>query len=155
MDDVKVTSAPVASVEDPGGEADAVLQLKDGTRCTLGRKDPRFAIWLRLLQGAQKSGLPVYLECAPDGGAAKTIMPFAARRIEKVDEAAGDKATVGVFMAPSAHHVRTGRSDYAAVRALLEESLQSKQPILLAIEPRTMEILAVQKPAEGVKVTPI
>jgi len=154
MDDVKVTADSVASVEDPGGEADGVLQLKDGTRCTLGRKDPRFAIWLRILKGAQTSGVPVYLECAP-GGAAKTIMPFAARRIDKVEAAAGEKATVMIFMAPSPHHLRTGHADYAAMRALLEESAKSKQPVLLAIEPKTLEVLAARKPAEGAKVTPI
>lgn len=154
MDD-KVTSAAVASVEDPGGEADGVLQLKDGTRCTLGRKDPRFAIWLRLLGGAQKQGLPVYVECAAGGGAAKTILPFAARVIEKVDAPAGDKAAVTIFMSPSIHHLRTGRADYAATRAVLEEAVKSQEPVLLAVDPRTQEILAARKPEAGAKVTPI
>jgi len=152
MDD-KVTSAAVASVEDPGGEKDGVLQLKDGTRCTLGRKDPRFAIWLRLLGGAQKQGLPVYVECA--AGAARTILPFAARVIEKVDAPAGDKAAVTLFMSPSIHHLRTGRADYAAVRALLEEAVKSQEPVLLAVDPKTQEILAARKPEAGAKVTPI
>lgn len=154
MDD-KVTSAAVARVEDPGGTADGVLQLQDGTRCTLERKDPRFAIWLRLLGGAQKQAMPVYVECAPNGGAARTILPFAARVIEKVDAPAGDKAAVTLFMSPSIHHLRTGRADYAAMRALLEEAVKSQEPVLLAVDPKTLEILAARKPAPGAKVTPI
>ena len=151
--DVKVTSGPVAGVEDPGGDADGVVHLKDGTQCTLGREDPRFATWLRLLKSARASGLPVYLECA--GGAARTLLPFAARRIEKVDAAAGDQATVTIFMSPSLHHLRTGRGDYAALRALLEEAVKSGQPLLLAVDPRTLEILAARKPEPGARATPI
>jgi hypothetical protein len=155
MDDLKVTSAAVAGVEDPGGAADAVLKLQDGTSCTLGRQDPRFSIWLRLLKGAQTGGLPVYVECAPGGGAAKTLLPFAARRIDKVGEAAGDKAPVNIFMSPSIHHLNTARGDYAAKRAVLEEAAKTKAPVLLAVDPKTLEILAAVKPAEGAKVTPI
>ena len=150
--EVKSVSAAVANVEEPAG-ADGVLQLVDGTRCTLARNDPRFAVWIRLLKGAQKAGLPVYLDC-PDG-AARTILPFAARRIEKVDAAVGEKAPVTIFMSPSIHHLRTDRADYAATRALLEEAAKGRQPLLLAVDPKTLEILAAQKPAEGAKVTPI
>jgi hypothetical protein len=54
MDDVKVTSSAVSGLETPGGEAAGVLTLKDGTRCTLPAKDPRYLIlrrpigWLRV-----------------------------------------------------------------------------------------------------------
>ena len=43
----------------------------------------------------------------------------------------------------------------AALRAVLEEAAKSRQPVLLAVDPRTLEILAAQKPGEGAKVTPI
>src|ERR1700741_3149351 len=142
MDDVKVTTDLVASVEDPGGEADGVLQLQGGTRTTLARKDPRFPVWLRLLKGSQTSGLPVYV-ASDAGGAARTILPLAARRIEKVDAAAGDKAAVTIFMSPSPHPVRTGHPEYAALRALLEESVSTKQSVLVAVEPKSLEILSV------------
>lgn len=155
MEQVKTTSSSVAGLETPGGEADGVLTLKDGTRCTLGAKDPRYPVWLRLIKGAEKQGLPVYVECAPDGGAARTILPFAARRIDEVHPPAGDQAEVLIFMAPSIHYLKTGHRDYAAMRALLEESAKSKQPVLLAVEPRTLEILAVVKPEAGANVTVI
>jgi hypothetical protein len=154
MDDVKVTTDLVAGVEDPGGDADGVLTLKGGTRCTMARQDPRFPVWQRLLKGAQTTGLPVYLECEA-GGAARVILPLAARRIEKVDAPAGDKAAVTIFMSPSPHHLRTSHPDYAAMRALLEESVGTKGSVLLAVEPKTLEILSARKPAEGAKVTTI
>jgi hypothetical protein len=155
MDDVKVTSSAVAGLETPGGEADGVLTLKDGTRCSLPAKDPRYAIWLRIIKGAQKEGLPVYLECAPGGGAARTLLPFAGRRIDEVQAAAGDQAEVLIFMSPSIHYLKTGRRDYAAMRALLEEAARTQEPVLLAVDPGSLEILAVVKPEPGASVTVI
>ena len=154
MDDV-ITSSAVASLDVPKGDGDGTLQLKDGTRCTLGGKDPRFMIWLRILKGAQNQGMPVYAECAPGGGAAKTILPFAARQIEQVDAPQGDKAAVLIFMSPSIHYLRTANPRYAAIRAVLEESAKTRQPVLLAVDPRTLDILAAVKPDPGMKVTPI
>ena len=96
----------------------------------------------------------MYVECEP-GGAAKTILPMAARRIEKVEAASGDKAVVAIFMSPSPHHLSTGHPEYAAMRALLEASVGTKQSVLLAVEPKSLEILSARKPAEGAKVTTI
>ena len=69
-----------------------------------------------------------------------------------MDEAAGDTAVVGIFLSPSPHHLRTGHPAYAAMRALLDEAVQSRQPVLLAVEPKTLEILSARKPAEGANV---
>jgi hypothetical protein len=151
MGDVKTLTDLVAGVEDPGGAADAVLVLQGGTRCTLARTDPRFGVWQRLLKGSQTTGLPVYVRC-DEAGAAKTILPMAARRIEKLEEAAGDTVAVHILLSPSPHHLRTGHADYAAMRAVVDEAARSRQPVLLAVEPNTLEILSARKPAEGTNV---
>jgi hypothetical protein len=151
MDDVKVTSGPVARLEDPRGQADGTLVLKDGTRCTLPGKDPRFSTWARILKGARTQDMPVYLECGADGSA-KTILPFAARRIEQVNEPAGEKAAVTLFLSPSIHHLRTSHRNYADMRALLEDAVKTERPVLLAVDPKTLEILAARKPEPGAKV---
>jgi hypothetical protein len=153
MDETKVVMEPVTGVEDPGGDKDGVLKLKDGTSCTLGRQDKRFSVWLRILGGAQKSGMPVYVACAP-GGAAQTILPMAARTIEQVGGVGttAERTAVQIFMAPSIHFL-TAR--HAALRPLLEEAVKTQEPLLLAVEPGTREILGARKPPEGLEVTPI
>lgn len=152
MDEVRTLMEEVAVVEDPGGAADARLALKDGTRCTLGRDDPRFPVWLRLLGGALKLGTPVYVACRP-GGPAETILPAAARRIESVRPAEGERAGVQIFMSPSlGHHLSTGHADYAGMRALLEQAVASEEPVFVAINPRTEEIVAVRRPGPEAKV---
>src|SRR5262245_24958809 len=102
MENLKIVCEPVAGVEDPGGDKDGTLRLKDGTTCALGRKDPRFAVWIRLIKAAETRGMPVYLEC--EAGQAKTVLPAAARVIESVDAEPKDgRLKVVIFMSPSPH----------------------------------------------------
>jgi hypothetical protein len=146
----------VAGLEDAGGVADPVLRLADGTACTLGRQDPRFAIWQRVIESARKSGMPVFVACAPAGGAVRAILPSAARCIERVGpEADGDRLPVRIEMSPSAHFLSSTRPGHPQMRALLEEAARTDEALLLAVDPATLEILAARRPPQGLKIVVI
>ena len=156
MDDLKIVCEPVAGVEDPGGDKDGTLRLKDGSTCALGRKDPRFAVWIRLIKAAEMRGMPVYLEC--EAGQAKTVLPAAARVIESVDPDAKDgRLKVVIFMSPSPHFLDTTRSNFNELRQFLVKAAQDKEkkPVLLVVEPKDMEILDARPVPEGLKPTVI
>jgi hypothetical protein len=151
MDELVMTLAVVAGLEDPGGVDDAVLKLADGTHCRLRRQDPRFTIWLRLIEGARRSGLPVFVACTPGGEAAEAVLPAAARRIARVGPAAeGDRVPVAIEMSPATHFLNAGRLGHEVLRALLEEAAGSDAPVVLAVDPGTLEILAARRVPPGI-----
>jgi hypothetical protein len=155
MEETSVLEA-VVGVEDRGDAADAVLQLADGTRCTLDRQDRRLPIWRRLLDGARRTGTPVYVACAAGGGPAAVILPAAARRIARVGpEADGGRVPVAVDMSASAHHLSGRRAGHAQLRALLEQVAGRDEPLLLAVDPATLEIVAARRPPQGLKLVVI
>ena len=151
MQEVKRAMEPVARLDDAGGGADPALELRDGTRCTLDRNDPRFAVWLRLINRDFASGMPVYVECEP-GGRARVILPVAAQVVEEVGPEPSDgRVAVAIFMSPSEHCLSTMREGYEERRALLEEAAKTSEPLLLAVEPRSLEIVGARRPPKGLK----
>lgn len=151
MEQVTHTMEPVVRLEDPGPDADAVLELKGGTRCTLGRQDPRFAVWQRIIESGRASGMPVYVERTA-GGAVRSLLPVAARKITALGEpTSDDRIPVSVAVSPAKHYLAVTRDDHAELRGLLEHAAQTRQALFLAVEPRTLEIVAARRPPEGLK----
>jgi hypothetical protein len=142
MQNLKISIAEVLSFDDQAGQSDAILRLGDTHSYTVSKKDQRFTIWSRLLRERQVSKGPVYVESDPVTGVVQNIFLPSVRRIESVAlEPKDNRLNVTVFMAPSLYFIETTRADYEELRRMLEESARTKTPVLITIQPDTLEIL--------------
>lgn len=141
---------PVNRLEDASAPGDdAVLELRGGVRCRLGGDDPRLPVWRRMAQGSLATGMPVYVESGSDGRAV-AVLPVAARLVEEIgtpDE--HDRVPVALVAATGEHFLDARHPHYLELRSQLEGARRDERPLLLAIDPRTLEILDARRPPPG------
>jgi hypothetical protein len=147
MQNLKVSVEKVTRFEDPSEQVNATLRLASGGTYTIPKKDPRFAVWSRLLKERQASGQLVYVESDLKTRTVTNIFLPSRRRIEFVaSKPEEDRLKVILFMAPSVYFVKTSRADYDQLRRTLEEAVRTKAEVLVTAHPDTQEILDVRRP---------
>jgi len=145
MNTLEVHVEKVTRFDDPGGQADARVELGSAGAFTVAKKDPRFKVWSQILKDWQASGQPVYVETDAATGAVRNLFLPSPRIIEHVAAQPEDgRLKVVLFMAPSLYHVKTTRADYDALRQKLEDAVKTQQPVLVTSHPDTQEILDVR-----------
>jgi len=147
MPETKVTVAAVVALDDPGGAGEATLRLADGSALRVPRQSPLLAFlaeWTR-----KKKAKPLYVE-SDAGGEVRLVLPAALRQVQRVDtEPKGDRLGVDIRMSPSRHFLKTTRANFAEQRQLLEHAAANKQPLLLTVQPESLEILDARQPPAG------
>jgi len=147
MPETKVTVAAVVGLDNPGGAGDATLRLADGSALRVKHGSPLVTFLSEWTQ--KKKTKPLYVESGADGEV-RLVLPTALRQVARVDtEPKGDRLGVDIRMSPSRHFLSTTRAHFAEQRQLLEQSATNKQPLLLTVQPDTMEILDARQPPAG------
>ncbi len=147
MPETKVTVAAVVALDDAGGAADATLRLADGSALRVKRGSPLFGFLSDWTQ--KKKTKPLYVESDADG-VVRLVLPAALRQVARVDaEPQGDRLGVDIRMSPSRHFLSTARAHFAERRQLLEQAAAARQPLLLTVQPDSLEILDARQPPAG------
>ena len=143
MDQVEVVVDRIHSWTQKEG-ADAVLRLGGGRELVARRGDERFNAWNQVESLARQKGWPVYVEFVPATHAIRLMLLCTPRVVESVQPGVKGNMTVVFRRAPSYYTLNIDRPDFAAMLALLQDAVQTRREVLVAVQPTTLEILHVE-----------